>query len=129
GAVMAYFLSVSPINMPLIVAGLLAMGLTALLAGVVDLTVFRPMRRKSAGMIQQFIVAIGLALVIRHVLLVFFGSRRKGYDQYNLQTALDLGLFRITPRDLVVTILAFVIMGLVAFMLQRTRIGKAMRAV
>ncbi len=129
GAVMAYFLSVSPIDLPLVVAGLLAMGLTALLAGAVDLTVFRPMRRKSAGMIQQFIVAIGLALVVRHVLLVFFGSRRKGYDQYNLQTALDFGLFRITPRDLVVTILAFVIMGLVAFMLQRTRIGKAMRAV
>src|SRR5699024_4177315 len=49
GAVMAYFLSVSPINMRLIVAGLWAMGLSALLAGVVDLTVFRPMRRKSAG--------------------------------------------------------------------------------
>ncbi|WP_238146694.1 branched-chain amino acid ABC transporter permease [Ornithinimicrobium murale] len=129
GAVMGYFLSVSPVNLPLIVAAVLAMLLTALLAGVMDLTVFRPMRRKSAGMIQQFIVAIGLALVIRHVLLVFFGSRRRGYDEYNLQTALDFGLFRITPRDLVVTILAFVIMGLVAFMLQRTRIGKAMRAV
>lgn len=129
GAVMGYFLSVSPLNLPLVVAGVLAMLLTALLAGGIDLAVFRPMRRKSAGMIQQFIVAIGLALVIRHVLLVFFGSRRRGYDEFNLQTALDFGLFKITPRDLTVTILAFVIMGLVAFMLQRTRIGKAMRAV
>lgn len=129
GAVMAYFLSVSPLNLPIIVAGLLAMALTAVLAGLVDLSIFRPMRRKSAGMIQQFIVAIGLALVLRHILLVFFGSRRRGYDEYNLQTALDLGPFRITPRDLVVTLLAFAVMALVAFMLQRTRIGKAMRAV
>ncbi|WP_237565271.1 branched-chain amino acid ABC transporter permease [Ornithinimicrobium cavernae] len=129
GAVMAFFLSVSPLNLPLIVAAVLAMVLTALLAGVLDLAVWRPMRRQSAGLIQQFIVAIGLALVIRHVLLVFFGSRRRGYDQYNVQQALDFGLFRITPRDIAVTLVAFAIMGLVAFMLQRTRIGKAMRAV
>jgi branched-chain amino acid transport system permease protein len=42
---------------------------------------------------------------------------------------MDFGLFRITPRDIAVTVIAFAIMGLVAFMLQRTRIGKAMRAV
>lgn len=129
GAVMAYFLSVSPLNLPLLVAALIAMLLTAALAGLLDLAVWRPMRHKSAGLIQQFIVAIGLALVIRHVLLVLFGSRRRGYDEYNVQTAMDLGLFRITPRDLAVTLIAFAIMALVALMLQRTRIGKAMRAV
>lgn len=129
GAIMAFFLSVTPLNLPLVVAAVLALVLTALLAGAVELTVWRPMRRKSAGLIQQFIVAIGLALVVRHVLLVMFGSRRRQYDEFNLQQSMDLGLFRITPRDLVVTIIAFLLMGLVAFMLERTRIGKAMRAV
>ncbi|RIK15036.1 MAG: branched-chain amino acid ABC transporter permease [Acidobacteria bacterium] len=129
GAIMAFFLSVTPWGLPLWLAALLALGLTALLAGGIELAVWRPMRRKSAGLIQQFIVAIGLALVIRHILLVFFGSRRRQYDEYNLQQSMDLGLFRITPRDLIVTIIAFVLMGLVAFMLQRTRVGKAMRAV
>lgn len=129
GAVMAFFLSVSPANLPLWLAAVLAMALAALLAGAVELTVWRPMRRQSAGLIQQFIVAIGLALVIRNILLVFFGSRRRQYDQYNLQQGMDLGLFRITPRDLIVTLIAFLLMGLVAFMLERTRVGKAMRAV
>ncbi len=129
GAIMAFFLSVTPLNLPLVVAAALALVLTALLAGAVELTVWRPMRRKSAGLIQQFIVAIGLALVVRHVLLVMFGSRRRQYDEFNLQQSMDLGLFRITPRDLIVTIIAFLLMGLVAFMLERTRIGKAMRAV
>lgn len=129
GAIMTFFLSVTPLNLPLLVAALGGLALTALLAGTVELTVWRPMRRKSAGLIQQFIVAIGLALVVRHVLLVMFGSRRRQYDEFNLQQAMDLGLFRITPRDLVVTIIAFALMGLVAFMLERTRVGKAMRAV
>ncbi|AXH97842.1 branched-chain amino acid ABC transporter permease [Ornithinimicrobium avium] len=129
GAIMAFFLSVTPLNLPVWLAGILAMILTALLAGGVELTVWRPMRRKSAGLIQQFIVAIGLALVVRHILLVLFGSRRRQYDEYNLQQSMDLGLFRITPRDLIVTLIAFALMGLVAFMLERTRVGKAMRAV
>ena len=129
GAITAFFLSVTPWNLPLWAAALLALGLTALLAGGIELAVWRPMRRKSAGLIQQFIVAIGLALVVRHILLVFFGSRRRQYDEYNLQQSMDLGLFRITPRDLIVTLIAFALMGLVAFMLQRTRVGKAMRAV
>lgn len=129
GAVIAFFLSVSPANLPLWLAAILALVATALLAGVVELSVWRPMRRKSAGLIQQFIVAIGLALVVRHVLLVLFGSRRRQYDEYNLQQSMDLGLFSITPRDLIVTVIAFVLMGLVALMLERTRVGKAMRAV
>jgi neutral amino acid transport system permease protein len=129
GAIAAFFLSVTPAGLPLVLAAVLAMALTALLAGGVELTVWRPMRRKGAGLIQQFIVAIGLALVIRHVLLVLFGSRRRQYDEFNLQQTMDLGLFRITLRDLIVTLVAFALMGLVAFMLQRTRIGKAMRAV
>src|SRR5690606_32600417 len=129
GAIAAFFLSVTPAGLPLVVAAVLAMVLAALLAGGVELAVWRPMRRKGAGLIQQFIVAIGLALVVRHILLVLFGSRRRQYAEFNLQQPMDLGLLRITPRDLVVTLIAFALMGLVAFMLQRTRIGKAMRAV
>ena len=129
GAVAAFFLSVAPLDLPLAVAAVLALLLAAALAGGVELAVWRPMRRKGAGLIQQFIVAIGLALVVRHVLLIVFGSRRRQYDEFNLQRAMDLGIITITPRDLAVTVIAFVLMGLVAFMLQRTRIGKAMRAV
>lgn len=129
GAIAAFFLSVSPGNLPLVVAVVVAMALTAALSGGVELAVWRPMRRRGAGLIQQFIVAIGLALVIRHILLILFGSRRRQYDEFNLQQTIDLGLFRITPRDLVVVIVAFAVMAGVALMLQRTRIGKAMRAV
>lgn len=129
GAVAAYFLSTGAGQLPLVVAALAAMVVAALVAAGLEVSLWRPMRRRGTGLIQLFIVAIGLSLLLRHVVLVVFGSRRRQYDQYTLQTAWDLGIVRITPRDLVITVLSFVIMLAVALMLQRTRIGKAMRAV
>lgn len=129
GAVTAFFFSTSPGGLPLVLAALLAMLVTALVAGGFEVAMWRPMRRRGTGLIQMFIVAIGLSLLLRHVLLIVYGSRRRQYDEYALQQSWDLGLIRITPRDLIVTVLAFAIMLAVAWMLQRTRIGKAMRAV
>ena len=129
GAVAAYYLSSGGGPLPLVIAAVLAMGLTALLAGGIEIAVWRPMRRKSSGLIQMFIVAIGLSLLLRHIIQVIFGPSRRQYDEYALQSSWDLGLFRITPRDAVITLLAFVVLAAVAIMLQRTRIGKAMRAV
>ncbi|WP_151523274.1 branched-chain amino acid ABC transporter permease [Serinicoccus kebangsaanensis] len=129
GAVAAYFLSTSPGNLPIILAAVLAMAVGGAVAGGFEVTLWRPLRRRGAGLIQMFIVAIGLSLLLRHLVLIIFGSRRQQYDEYSLQTALTLGPVRITPRDLIITVLAFVIMVAVAVMLQRTRIGTAMRAV
>lgn len=128
GAVVAFFASTGA-PLPLVLGAVVAVAFAAALAGGLELSVWRPMRRRSTGLIQMFIVAIGLSLLLRHIVLVVFGSRRRQYDEYALQPAWDLGLVRITPRDLVITLLAFLVMVLVAVMLQRTRIGKAMRAV
>lgn len=129
GAVAAFFLSTNPGNLPLVLAAVLAMGVAAAVSGGFEIVLWRPLRHRGTGLIQMFIVAIGLSLLLRHVVLILFGSRRRQYDEYSLQPAWDLGLFRITPRDLVITLLSFAIMFAVAFMLQRTQIGKAMRAV
>ena len=129
GAVAAYFLSTAPGNLPIVLAAVLAMAVGGAVAGGFEVGLWRPLRRRGAGLIQMFIVAIGLSLLLRHLVLIVFGSRRQQYDEYSLQTAWTLGPVRITPRDLIITVLAFAIMIAVAVMLQRTRIGTAMRAV
>jgi len=129
GAVTAFFLSVSPGNLPLILATGLAVALGALLGGGLEKTVWLPMRNRGTGMIQMFIISIGLSLLLRYLILVVFGSRRGQYDEFTVQTALELGSIRITPRDLIVTLLAFAILAGVGLMLSKARVGKAMRAV
>ena len=56
------------------------------------------------------------------------GATRR-YAAYNAQTAMSWGPIDITPRDLTTTIISVVVLIGVALVLQRSRLGKATRAV
>jgi neutral amino acid transport system permease protein len=60
---------------------------------------------------------------------VLFGTRPQPYPSYTVQEPIALGPIAITPRDLVITVLALLVLVATGVMLLRTRIGKAMRAV
>jgi neutral amino acid transport system permease protein len=131
GAMTAFFLNAAAIGpgMPLIAAAVIAIGVGALVGGALERGLWRPLRSRGTGRINLFIISIGLALFLRHIILVFFGSRPQPYADYTLQRALQFGPVAITPRDLVITLLALAVLLAVGLMLQRSRIGKAMRAV
>lgn len=129
GAVAAYFLSTNPGPVPLVLAAVLSMVLVGLVAGGTELAIWRPMRRRGSGLIQMFIVAIGLALLLRHIVQIVYGAQRRRYSDYAVQQTMDFGLFQMTPRDLAMTLISIAVLIGVALMLQLTRIGKAMRAV
>ncbi|WP_234401765.1 branched-chain amino acid ABC transporter permease [Thermobifida halotolerans] len=114
---------------PMVVATLLAVLLGAALGAVLERFVWRPLRRRNVALIQMFIVSIGLAMVLRHVLLVAFGGSRMTYPDFQLQEMLRLGPVSITPRDLTIMVLSVLVLVGVACLLQFTRVGKAMRAV
>ena len=77
----------------------------------------------------MLVVSIGLALVMRYGILIFFSDRAEPFDDYQVQTQIGSGAFAITPVNLWCIIISLVVLLLVALMLQKTRIGKAMRAV
>lgn len=131
GATVAFFLNVTPAGpgWHLIAAAIAAVAFGAVLGGAIERGVWRPLRRRGTGLINLFIVTIGLSLLLRHVVLVFFGTRPASYAQYNIQRAIDLGPIGVTPRNLTVTVLAVLVLVGVAVLLQKTRIGTAIRAV
>lgn len=131
GAVFAFFLNVTPggPRWHLIPATFAALGLGAVMGAAFELVIWRPLRARGIGLINLFIVTIGLSLLLRHVVLVLYGTRPRSYAQYDIQSTIDLGPAGITPRDLTVTgISVLVLLGLAA-LLQKTRIGTAIRAV
>ncbi len=130
GAVIAWVLN-NPANLglALVGAGAIALVATAALGGAIELSIFRPLRRRRTGLVQMLVISIGLALALRFGLLFFYGGNRRPYFEYTLQEAWTLGPLRTTPRDLTVMVLAAITLVIVATMLQRSRIGKAMRAV
>ena len=129
GAVVAWFLNARGPHWQLILAGVVAAVIGGLLGGALERGVWRPLRARQVGLFQLFVITIGLALLIRHVILIWFGGRRRPYTDYNIQQQWDLGPVSITPRDLTVIVASVAVLIAIATVLQRTRIGKAMRAV
>jgi len=128
GAFLAYTFNVI-VGLHLIPSALIAIVLTAAFSGGIDAGLWRPLRRRGTGLIAMLVISIGLAFVIRHVVLFFFGGSRRPYSDYTLQLATQVGPVRVQPVELWVMGLSVLILVGVALMLTRTRLGKGMRAV
>jgi branched-subunit amino acid ABC-type transport system permease component len=126
GAFMAFVANVTW-GVPIAAAVLFAMAATALMGVSLEFTLWRPMRRKRAGIVSLFITSIGLALVIRHALLLGWGAQPRRLD-VDVFEVYDLGPIRLSRSQLVVIVVAFTMIVLVGFALAHTRLGKAMRA-
>ncbi len=130
GAVVAWFLSSSSVRLPVILAGLLAVVVGALAGVLNEVGLWRPLRRRRTGQFQVLVISIGLSIVARQALRIWFGAGDKRFRQYSVQrTSWELGPFRVTPLDVALVVICVAILVAVALMLQRTRIGKALRAV
>jgi branched-chain amino acid transport system permease protein len=129
GAILAWALNVEGPHLWLVSAAAVAVAVTAAIGGGLELGVWRPLRERGTRLFQLMVISIGLSLMFRQALLIWFGSDNLRYSDYTVQERLDWGPFSITPRDLVIMGIAVTCLVGVALMLQRTRIGKAMRAV
>lgn len=129
GAVVAWFLNVETVELQLLGAAAIAILLGGLLGGVLERGMFRPLRLRGTGQFQRLVITIGLGIVLRQILLIWFGPNSKPFSDYRIQDAIEIGPISVTPRDLGIIVLSLLTLVLVALLLQRTRIGKAMRAV
>lgn len=128
GAVVAWFINVEG-GVPLIPAALIAMIVGAAVGALNELGLWRPLRRRGTGLIAALVVSIGLSLLLRYLIQIFYGGRSNPYGDYQTGRSVDYGLFRMTNADLITIVISVIVLVLVALMLQRTKIGKAMRAV
>ena len=129
GAVAAWYFNARTVEAPLVFAAVLALVLSGVLGAALEMGVLRPLRARKLGAFQFVVLTIGLSLLGRHLLLLFFGGNPERYTDYTLQSEWNIGFLSITPRDLTIMLLSIAVLIGVALVLQRTRIGKAMRAV
>ena len=90
---------------------------------------WRPLRKRRTGIIAAMIVTIGLAIVVRNFLLLIFTGRPTGYSQYVGMPGVTIGSFNTTPKALVMAGVSIVAIVSVVLWLQKSKLGKATRAV
>jgi branched-chain amino acid transport system permease protein len=129
GAVAAWFINVEG-GIPFLPAVLLALLVGGAVGALNELGIWRPLRGRGTGLVAALVVSIGLSMALRYLVQIFYGGRSNPYrGSIGGTRAVDYGLFRMTGNDLVTIVICLVVLVLVALMLQRTKIGKAMRAV
>ena len=128
GALVAWIVNVS-LGVHLVPAAIIGIIVGGLAGGLLDLGLWRPLRKRDTGLIAMLVISIGLGLALRYVFLIQFGGRTFPYAQYAVQQSYVIGGIRIAPKDIVGITLAVAVLVGVALLLQKTKIGKAMRAV
>jgi branched-chain amino acid transport system permease protein len=129
GALMAFLFNVT-LGWDFYISAVLAVGLGVLAGSGVDRFFWRPLRNRGTGLIAMLVISIGLGIAIRYLYAIQFGGFSRAYRQFTLQRdSLDFGPISLVPRDLISMIIAIVSLVGVALFLQRTKMGKALRAV
>ncbi len=105
----------------------LAIVATALVALLIDRLVWEPMRRARTSTLQLFLVAIGLALVIRYSIQFFAGSQPRGVGQ-DVLSSIDIGPWHLGTLQTLVLGVGLAVVALVGIGLASTRLGKQIRA-
>lgn len=128
GALVAFYINVI-LGVQLIMATIIAVAVCGALGWVQDKFLWAQLRRRGTGLIAMMIVSIGLSILLRYVFLFLFGGETRSYADYTTQTSLSLGPITLAPTDVVSMVVSVVMLLLVAYVLLRTRMGKATRAV
>ena len=118
----------SPLGLNFALSCMLAVIICGLFGGLLELILFRPLRKGNVGNIAVLVVTIGLSIFIRHLYLLFATGKVQNFP-LELQRRQTYLFFDMTPRNLKVLIIGILVMILIGLLLTYTKLGKAMRAV
>jgi branched-chain amino acid transport system permease protein len=94
-----------------------------------DRALWRPLRHRGTGLVAMMVVSIGLSIFLRNVFQYLAGANTHQYSQFSSPRPWHLGPILVTPKDVFIVLFSTVVLVLVVIALQRTKLGKATRAV
>lgn len=114
-------------GLPVLLAAVFGVLLTAVLGVISELVLWRPMRARRASIFQLILITIGLSFLIRNSIQFFWGGQPQTLAVDVTTSITFLGLY-IGRTELIATLIGFAVIVLVALMLRFTSLGKQMRA-
>lgn len=91
--------------------------------------VWKPMRTSGASLISALVVSIGFSILLRYVILFQYGGRAGFYRDFRIGDQIDFKYFSVLRKDMFIIVITLIVLLSVGVALQKTRAGKAMRAV
>ena len=126
GAFMGYYL-INTLHLNFLVALILSMVGTAILGVVIEFLAYRPWRNSTR--IAALITAIGVSFLLEYGMVFFVGANTRSFPQVIKTVRYTLGPISISNIQLMILGISILLMVGLQFIVQKTKMGKAMRAV
>ena len=123
----AVITAVFTMGLPPLVAILISIALCALLGIVIEFLAYRPLRQ--AQPLAVLITAIGVSYLLQNLALLIYGSEQKAFPTIVSLPTVHIGGVYIDGITLATLVVTAVIMVALSLFINKTRMGKAMRAV
>ena len=127
GAFMGYYL-INTLHLNFFVALILSMVGTAILGVVIEFLAYRPLLRNSTR-IAALITAIGVSFLLEYGMVFFVGANTRSFPQVIETVRYTIGPVSISNIQLMILGISILLMVGLQFIVQKTKMGKAMRAV
>ncbi len=125
GAYMVYY-AIASFALPPAVAIVLAITVSTLLGVFVEKVAYTPLR--SAPRLSLLITAIGVSFLLENGAQLLFGADQKSMDPM-ITGSIMMGRVNVSYVAIVTIVVSVIIMALLSFVVNKTKAGKAMRAV
>lgn len=108
---------------------LAAMVVTTTLGVIIERVAYKPLRNSTR--IAVLITAIGVSLLLEYGMMYFVGAAVRSYPPLPgfMTQSYELGGVVVKTKQLLIIVISVTLMILLQFIVKRTRVGKAMRAV
>ena len=123
----AGIIAVAQMGLPPLIAVLLSILICALLGVLIEFLAYKPLRQ--APPLSVLITAIGVSYFLQNLALILFGSQQKAYPTIVQLGQVTIGSVTIDGVTILTLLVTALIMVVLSFFINRTRMGKAMRAV
>jgi len=123
----AGIVTVTQMGLPPVIAIFLSVAVCALLGMLIEFLAYKPLRQ--APPLSVLITAIGVSYLLQNVALIVFGSQQKAYPTVAELPAVSIGGVPMDGISLLTLVLTAVIMVALTLFINKTKLGKAMRAV
>ena len=120
-------IAVAQMGLPPLIAVLLSILICALLGVLIEFLAYKPLRQ--APPLSVLITAIGVSYFLQNLALILFGSQQKAYPTIVQLGQVTIGSVTIDGVTILTLLVTALIMVVLSFFINRTRMGKAMRAV
>lgn len=109
----------------------LAVVLTGVLGWALDVSIWRPLRKRGLSIVQMMIVSIGLSLALRYVFQYFYGGGTLALPNNDvLSSEMQLlGPIALSPISMMSMGLSILVLLAVGYWVKMTKTGKATRAI